>query len=39
MALSDDFMREFKTKLNWGWISTYKLLSENFIKEFKDFVN
>jgi len=39
MALSDDFIREFKTKVDWSWISTNVLLNENFIEEFQDFID
>jgi type I site-specific restriction endonuclease len=39
MALSDDFIRDFKEKLNWDWISTNLPLNENFIEEFQDFVD
>ena len=34
--LSEDFIREFKDKVNWGCISHYQHLSEDFIREFKD---
>ena len=37
--LSEDFIREFKDKVNWNCISTYQRLSENFIREFKNKVN
>ena len=37
--LSEDFIREFKDKVDWCWISIYQKLSENFIREFKDCVN
>jgi len=39
MALSDDFIREFKTKVDWSWISTHLPLNENFIEEFQDFID
>ena len=39
MALSDDFIRDFKTKLNWRWISANYPLNENFMEEFQDFVD
>ena len=32
----EDFIREFKDKVDWTCISEYKKLSENFIREFKD---
>ena len=37
--LSEDFIREFKDKVDWFRISIYQKLSENFIREFKDCVN
>ena len=37
--LNEDFIREFKDKVDWDYISTYQYLSENFIEEFKDYVN
>ncbi len=37
--LSEDFIREFKNKVNWIYISAYKKLSEEFIKEFQDKVD
>jgi hypothetical protein len=37
--LSEDFIREFKDKVDWINISTYQKLSEKFIKEFKDYVD
>ena len=39
MVLSDDFIRDFKTKLDWCWISTNSPLNENFIGEFQDEVD
>ena len=39
MALSDDFIRDFKDRLNWGWISTTLPLNENFIEEFQGFID
>jgi len=39
MALSDDFIRDFKTKLDWGLISSNLPLNENFILEFQDFID
>ena len=33
--LSEDFIREFQDKLNWGNISYCQKLSENFIREFQ----
>ena len=38
-ALSEDFIREFKKKVYWLYISKCQRLSENFIREFKDKVN
>jgi hypothetical protein len=29
-------IEEFKDEVNWGWISYYTNLSENFIREFKN---
>ena len=37
--LSEDFIREFKNKVDWNWISVKQKLSENFIREFKDKVS
>ncbi len=37
--LSENFIREFKDKVNWYNISYSQKLSENFIREFKDNVN
>ena len=37
--LSEDFIREFKDKVNWHRISSCQRLSEEFIREFKDRVN
>ena len=34
--LSEEFMREFKDKINWKHISRYQELSKSFIIEFKD---
>ena len=31
--------REFKGSVNWGYISKYQKLSEDFIREFKDSVD
>jgi hypothetical protein len=39
MVLSDDFIRDFKTKLDWCWISTNSPLNENFIGEFQNEVD
>jgi hypothetical protein len=38
MPLSNDFIRDFKKKLDWKWISTHQSLNENFIREFQSFV-
>ena len=37
--LSEEFIREFKDKVNWHYISHKQKLSESFIREFKDKVN
>ena len=37
--LSEDFIREFKDKVDWNWISKYQHLSEDFIREFTDKVD
>ena len=37
--LSEDFIREFKDKVSWTYISQYQKLSLDFIKEFKDKVD
>ena len=34
MAHSDDFIPDFKDKLNWEWISANLPLNENFIEDF-----
>jgi len=34
--LTEDFIREFKDKVDWWYISYYQELSESFIREFKD---
>jgi hypothetical protein len=39
IVLFDDFIREFKKKLNWSWISANQPLSEIFMGEFQDFVD
>ena len=39
IILSEDFIREFKDKVDWYWISIRQTLSEPFIKEFKDKVD
>ena len=35
-SLSEDFIREYQDKVDWGYISEYQSLSEDFIREFKD---
>jgi len=37
--LTEDFIREFKDKVNWDWISSNQELSESFIRKFQDKVN
>ena len=37
--LFENFIREFKDKVDWYYISEYQKLSEDFIREFKDNVN
>jgi len=37
--LSEDFMREFRDRIDWNCISAYQKLSEFFIKEFQDKLN
>ena len=37
--LSEDFIREFKDKVNWDYISLHQKLSEDFIREFQNKVN
>jgi len=37
--LSENFIKEFKDKVDWGYISRFQKLSENFVREFKDKVN
>ena len=38
-VLSEDFIREFKYKVDWDYISQCQKLSEEFIMEFKNEVN
>jgi hypothetical protein len=38
-TLSEDFIREFKDKVDWEFVSEYQDLSEDFIREFKDKVD
>ena len=38
-SLSEDFIREFKDRVDWTSISSYHHLSEDFIREFKDRVD
>ena len=33
--LSEDFIREFKDKVDWKYITKYQNLSKDFIREFK----
>ena len=33
--LSEEFIREFKDKVNWYYVSKYQKLSEEFIQAFK----
>ena len=37
--LTEDFIREFADKVDWGWISMYQYLSEDFIKESQHLVD
>ena len=37
-ALSDKFIQDFKTKLDWNWISTNLPPDQNFIEEFQVFI-
>ncbi len=37
--MSENFIREFKDKVDWDFISQYQRLSENFIREFQYYVN
>jgi len=39
LTLYQDFIWEFKEKLDWGWISSHHPLDEDFIEEFKNFGN
>jgi hypothetical protein len=39
MPLSDNFIRDFKKKLDWKWISTHQSLNENLIREFQNFID
>ena len=36
LALSEDFIREFKDYVYWGWISERQKMSKKFIAEFID---
>jgi hypothetical protein len=38
-ALPDNFIREFKDKVDWRWISGNNPLYEDFIQEFEAFVD
>ncbi len=38
-TLSEDFIREFKDKINWGIISIFQNLSESFMREFQNKIN
>ena len=38
-TLTEDFIREFKDKVDWEYISEFQKLSEDFIREFKDNVS
>lgn len=38
-TLSEEFIREFKDRVNWNYISHVQILSEDFIREFKDRVD
>lgn len=37
--LSEDFIREFKDKVDWNVISFYQKMSNKFILEFKDYLD
>jgi hypothetical protein len=37
--LTEDFIREFKRKVNWRLISAHQKLSESFILEFKSYID
>ena len=37
--LNEEFIREFKDKLDWTFISRRQLLSDEFIVEFKDLID
>jgi hypothetical protein len=39
MLLSDNFIRTFKQKLDWKWITAHQPLNENFIEEFQSYVD
>ncbi len=38
-VLTEDFMRKYKNKIDWYWISQSQTLSEKFIREFSNKVN
>ena len=38
-TLSEQFMREFKNKVNWEGVSAHQELSDDFVLEFKDRLN
>ena len=37
--VSENFIRKFKSKVNWDYISRIQVLSESFIREFEDQVD
>lgn len=39
VLLPENFIRDFKEKLRWTWVSTYNQLYEEFIEEFQEYVN
>ena len=39
LSLNKEFIRKFKDKVNWIWISSYQKMDEDFIREFQDKVN
>lgn len=37
--LSEDFIEEYKDKLDWGLLSSYQILSDSFIEKYKDLIS
>ena len=37
--MKEDYIKRNKNKIKWEWMSKRKILSENLMREFKDYVN